>query len=225
MNPFWKGRLIPAYSYDVPMPGPIDRQRCSCGLRMETVMMGDHMVACWCQDCLRGFWKSTWSLTKFPSGLLRCIWEFLDAVAGTHASQSSWACLSTPLPEAELTPTPRFMSASGLVPRARRESLTVRVRASWALGRRLHEFALRSAGLRSMFHQVYVQAGLELASRGEVLVMQRGEVLVMRSARHAHRRVQRAGALAVVSLSMTLPEAGSATHLGAFLKATQERAS
>ena len=215
MNPFWKRRLIPAYLYDVPMPGPIDRQRCSCGLRMETVMMGDHMVACWCQDCLRGFWKSTWSLTKFPSGLLRCIWEFLDAVAGTHASQSSWACLSTPLPEAELTPTPRFMSASGLVPRARRESLTVRVRASWALGRRLHEFALRSAGLRSMFQQVYVQVGLELASRGEVLIM----------LENAHRRVQRAGALAVVSLSMALPEAGSATHLGAFLEATRARAS
>ncbi len=66
-----------------------------------------------------------------------------------------------------------------------------------------------------MFHQVYVQAGLELASRGEVLIM----------LENAHRRVQRAGALAVVSLSMTLPEAGSATHLGAFLKATQGRAS
>ncbi len=76
-----------------------------------------------------------------------------------------------------------------------------------------------------MFNQVYVQVGLELASRGEVLVMQRGEVLVMRSARHAPWRVQRAGALAVVSLSMTLSEAGSATHLGAFLKASQERAS
>ena len=67
-----------------------------------------------------------------------------------------------------------------------------------------------------MFQQVYVQVGLGLAQ--EVYLhpwMQE----------NAHHRVQRAGALAVVSLSMALPEAGSATHLGAFLKATRGRAS
>ncbi len=65
-----------------------------------------------------------------------------------------------------------------------------------------------------MFQQVYVQVGLELASRGEVIIM-------LENAQH---RVQRAGALAVVSLSMPLPEAGSATPLGAFLKATRAQA-
>ena len=153
---------------------------------------------------------STWDFIEIPALVRNRVFEFLDAVAGTLASQSCWACLGAPLPEAELWPVPRFMSANGLAPSARRGTLTVR-----HLGQSLHRFAARSAGLRSMFQQVFVQVGLGLAQE---------EYLHPWMQENAHHRVQRTAALAVLSLTISLPDAGSASRLGPLLQTLRARA-
>ncbi len=87
--------------------------------------------------------------------------------------------------------------------------------ATWHLGHSLHRFAMRSAGLRSMFQQVFVQVGLGLAQE---------EYLHPWMQENAHHRVQCTAALAVLSLTISLPDAGSASRLGPLLQTLRARA-
>ncbi len=107
--------------------------------------MSPHTIAWWCKDCTRGRWWHTRSYLEIPVATRERTFTFLDAVAGTRASQCCWAFLTAPLPETELWPVPQFMAVNGLVPWGRRGSLTVSL-----MSRGLRRFALRSAGLRSM---------------------------------------------------------------------------
>ena len=108
--------------------------------------MGRHMIACWCEECTRGRWWSTWSYLEIPASIRERTFKFVDAVAATRASQCCWAFLGTPVPEMELWPVPKFMAKNSLVPSARSGCLTIS-----HMEKRLHRFAVRSAGLRSMF--------------------------------------------------------------------------
>ncbi len=48
--------------------------------------MGQHMLVRWCQDYSRGRWMSTWDFIEVPAHVRNRVFEFVDAVAGTHAS-------------------------------------------------------------------------------------------------------------------------------------------
>ncbi len=106
---------------------------------------------------------------------------------------------------------PAFMAKNSLVPSARSGCLTIS-----HMEKRLHRFAVRFAGLRSMFQQVSVQVGLRLSQE---------ECLHPWMQEHSHHRVQRAAALAVVSMGLTLDEAGTPARLGPMLQVLRVRAS
>ncbi len=148
--------------------------------------MGRHMIALWCQSCTRGRVWSIWSICSLPSGVLVWIYGFLDVVSGSRSQRCNWKCLRTPLAEARVMPLPRFMSINNVVPPPQSLYIT-------RVNRSLHEFAVKSAGTRSLIKAVYSRIKRSRA--------------VKEHRRPVSNRACRQVTLLVVGFQMTLAEA------------------
>ena len=164
--------------------------------------MGRHMVALWCQPCTYGRFWSTWSVCALPPAVLARIYGCLDVVSGACCQRGNWKCLRTHLAEGSVMPMPRFMSINGVARPSPSHNITL-------VNRSLHDFAVNSAGIRSMINAVFTRIKL---SR-EVMEPWRGPNLV------ACRRATRF----VVGLEITLAEVEDDSDLELTVAAVQAR--
>jgi len=164
--------------------------------------MGRHMVALWCQPCTYGRFWSTWSVCALPPAVLVRIYGFLDVVSGACCQRGNWKCLRTPLAEGSVMPMPRFMSINDVARPSPSHNITL-------VNRSLHDFAVNSAGIRSMINAVFTRIKL---SR-EVMEPWRGPNLV------ACRRATRL----VVGLEITLADVEDDSDLELTVAAVQSR--
>ena len=163
---------------------------CPCGRVPEVHFFGlhpRHVAASWCAGCSRRSWASLWPLLDLPDETHRRLMRYLDAVSATLVGQCN------------LVPAPVFMTANQLVPKVHSGALTVR-----HMGADLRPFAVRSAGLRTMVHQVVVAIGLGWADT---------EYLRPWVEAGGQQRLQRQAARDVVALKIPLAEAASASYL------------
>ncbi len=165
---------------------------CQCSGNFEVRTMGRHMLALWCQSCTLGRFWSTWSVCALPSGVLVKIYGFLDVVSGARCQRGNWKCLRTPLAEGCVTPMLRFMSINGVARPPPSHDITL-------VNRCLHDFALKSAGTRSMINAVYTR------------IKRSREV--MEPWRAPNLRACRQVTLLVVGFEMTLAEAEDDSEL------------
>ena len=173
-----------------------------CSESMEVRRMGRHMVALWCQPCTYGRFWSTWSVCALPPAVLARIYGCLDVVSGACCQRGNWKCLRTHLAEGSVMPMPRFMTINGVARPSPSHNITL-------VNRSLHDFAVNSAGIRSMINAVFARIKL---SR-EVMEPWRGPNLV------ACRRATRF----VVGLEITLAEVEDDSDLELTVAAVQAR--
>ena len=176
--------------------------KCVCSGSMEERRMGRHMVALWCQSCAYGRFWSTWSVCALPPAVLARVFGCLDVVSGACCQRSCWRCLRTHLPEASVTPTPKFMTTNGVARPSPSHNITL-------VNRSLRDFAVNSAGVRAMINGVFTRIKL---SR-ETMEPWRGPNLV------ACRRATRL----VVGLEITLAEVEDDSDLELTVAAVQAR--
>ena len=160
------------------------------------------MVALWCQSCAYGRFWSTWSVCALPPAVLARVFGCLDVVSGACCQRSCWRCLRTHLPEASVTPTPKFMTTNGVARPSPSHNITL-------VNRSLRDFAVNSAGVRAMINGVFTRIKL---SR-ETMEPWRGPNLV------ACRRATRL----VVGLEITLADVEDDSDLELTVAAVQSR--
>ncbi len=175
---------------------------CPCGRVPDVQFFGvrpRQVAVSWCPGCSRRSWESLWPLLDLPDETHRRLMRYLDAVSATLAGQSCTQLLMVRAPECNLAPVPVFMTVNQLAPSVREGALTVR-----DMGADLQPFAVRSAGLRAMVHQVVVAIGLGWAN---------AEFLHPWVEAGGQQRLQRQAACDVVALKIPLAEAASVSYL------------
>ncbi len=151
------------------------------------------MGVTWCPECYVGQWKCLYPFMEPPTSAHLEILACLDGLSATFLGQTSMELLQQPAPECALTPVPAFLALNGMKPKARLGTLHVR-----HIGRSLHFFAVRAAGVTSMVSQIHTVIGLGW-SRAEYLPFMGG--------------LQRRAVREVIALRVSLSEASAVAYL------------
>ncbi len=157
------------------------------------------MAATWCPQCFVGQWKCLYPLMELPTSAHVEILAYLDGLSATFLGQTSMDLLQLPAPECALTPVPAFMALNGMKPKGRLGTLHVR-----HIGRALHFFAVRAAGVTSMVSQIHTAIGLGWSQAEYLHPWFMGGL---------QRQFQRRAVRDVISLRVSLSDASTVTYL------------
>ena len=157
------------------------------------------MGATWCPGCYIGQWKCLYPFMELPTSAHLEILACLDGLSATFFGQTSMELLQQPAPECALTPVPAFMALNGMKPKGRLGTLHVR-----HIGRSLHFFAVRAAGVTSMVSQIHTAIGLGWSQAEYLHPWFMGGL---------QRQFQRRAVRDVIALRVSLSEASTVAYL------------